>query len=482
MRCLSATTANTEDDKMINSRRINTVCAVVTACTVLFTVLFMNGRAFGLQSFVENPPYASKLFDESMVHTVNIVMPNFDELLENALDEEYMLCDVVINGEAVRNVGIRAKGNNSLRLIARYGSNRYSLKIKFNQYDKGNSYYGLDVLALNSSFQDNAYMKDYMTYDMMRYMGVPSPLCSYVYVTVNGEDFGLYVAVEEMEEAFARRNFGADHGKLYKPDYMRLDDENADVALIYTGDDFENYNNIWREAKQDVSDADMRRLINALRDLDRGTNLESAVDTDMVMRYMAVQAFTVNLDSYLGMTGHNYYLYEEDGRLTMLPWDYNLAYATYALGIRDPINDATLFVNYPIHTPYAEDVLVRRPMFYNLMQREEYFNLYNAHFDRFIAAYFESGHFSDKLEGVVEMIAPYVQKDPTKFCGYEDFLLAVDTFERFCMLRAESIRGQLDGSIPSTFSGQESDKSAFVDASDVWIPDLGDLSDMEQEL
>ena len=468
------------DDKMIKSNRINIICAILTFCTILITVLFINGETFGLKSTIANPPYATQLFDESKVHIIDIIMPNFDELLDNALDEEYMICDVVIDGEIVGNVGIRAKGNNSLHLTSKYDSLRYSFKIKFNEYSSGFSYQGLDVLSLNASFQDNTYMKDYMTYDMMRYIGIPSPLCSYVYLTVNGEDLGLYVAVEEIEMSFARRNFGTNHGNLYKPDYMSLNDENSDVALIYTNDEFENYNNIWREAKQKINAADKHRLINALKTLDSGTNLESAVDIDMVMRYMAIQAFTLNFDSYLGRTGHNYYLYEENGRLMMLPWDYNLAYATYALGIKNPINDSTMFVNFPIHTPYYGETMIKRPMFHNLMKHDDYFNLYNAHFDHFISTYFESGYFTNKLQSTVEMIAPYVQEDPTKFCSYDDFLLATDTFELLCLLRAESVREQLSGTIPSTILGQKTDKSAFIDASDVWIPNLGNLSDMQQ--
>ena len=71
---------------------------------------------------------------------------------------------------------------------------------------------------------------------------------------------------------------------------------------------------------------------------------------EQVLRYFTVQVFVVNMDSYLGKTGHNYFLYEEDGRLSILPWDYNLAFATYSLGMPDPVNDSTLYVNYPINT------------------------------------------------------------------------------------------------------------------------------------
>ena len=61
-------------------------------------------------------------------------------------------------------------------------------------------------------------MKDYLTYQMMGYFGVDAPLCSFVNITVNGENWGLYLAVEAVEESFLERNYGNDYGELYKPD------------------------------------------------------------------------------------------------------------------------------------------------------------------------------------------------------------------------------------------------------------------------
>ncbi len=90
-------------------------------------------------------------------------------------------------------------------------------------------------------------MKTWITFDMMEHMDVPTPLTSYVWVRVNKQDWGLFLAVEEPEESFARRNFGNDHGQLYKPDYRSLNAENADVALRYTGEEFARYDSIFRK-------------------------------------------------------------------------------------------------------------------------------------------------------------------------------------------------------------------------------------------
>lgn len=464
---------------MVKYKYIDAVCILAALGAVLLTLIFMNGDDLGIPKASENPGYISRLFDERRVHSLDIQIEDWEEFLENAEEETYVSCTAVIDGEEFHQVGLRAKGNNSLSLTEEYGLSRYSLKLEFDHFNQGGKYYGLDKLSLDASFQDNSYMKTWIAYDMMEFMEVPAPLRSYVWVTVNGEDWGLYLAVEEPEEAFARRNFGNDYGRLYKPDYKRLDAENADVALKYIDDDPESYPNIFDNAKVDITQGDKERVIQALRILSTGEDLEKAVNIEEVLRYFTVQVFVMNWDSYLGYTGHNYYLYEEDGILSILPWDYNLAFGTYALGMTDPIRDPEVLINYPIHTPAEGSVMMNRPLYHNLMKTEEYFQSYRKYFDQFVSQYFESGRFQSLLAQTREMIAPYVEKDPTAFCSYEDHRLAADTLEQVCMLRAESVRKQLNGEIPATIRGQQEAPQARLDASHIRLEDLGDFQDLE---
>ena len=451
----------------------------MTSLILLITVLLVSGGEPAPSQAGSPPDYASRLFDHSRVHTIDIQIEDWNSFLQNASGEEYVSCTLQIDGETFSHIGLRAKGNNSLHLTEDYGLCRYSLKLEFDQFRDGGNYHGLDKFSLDASFQDNSYLKTYMTYDMMDFMGVPTPLCSYVWVTVNGADWGLFLAVEEPEEAFARRNYGAEHGQLYKPDYRSLNDENADVALKYIDDNPDSYPGIFDNAKFTPSSADQARLINALKVLASGENLETAVNVDEVLRYFTVQVFVMNWDSYLGYTGHNYFLYEEDGILSILPWDYNLAFGTYALGMTNPIKDPDILINYPINTPAEGEVMLNRPLYHNLMQNSEYFALYHEYFSFFLSDYFESGHFQETLRQTEELISPWVQRDPTAFCSGADHQLAVDTLEQVCLLRAESIRGQLDGSLPSTLRAQAEYPDAKIDASGVRLEDLGDFDDFE---
>ncbi len=466
---------------MVTHKYIDRICvgAALLAAAIAAVCIYLG--AAGIQGRGTEQDYETRLFDSSRVHKLDIKTEDWEAFLRDADKEQYVACSVEIDGELFHQVGLRAKGNNSRRLTTEYGLSRYSLKLEFDQFSDGGNYYGLDKFSLDASFQDNSYLKTWLAYDMMNFMGVPAPLCSYVWVTVNGQDWGLFLAVEEPEESFARRNFGLDHGQLYKPDYRSLGDENKDVALRYVDDDPESYPNIFDNAKFNPSPADKQRLIRALEILSSGENLEQAVDIDEVLRYFTVQVFVMNWDSYLGPTGHNYFLYEENGVLSILPWDYNLAFGTYALGMSKPIKDPAVLINYPVNTPAEGKVMLNRPLYHNLMKRSDCLAAYHKYFERLLADYFDNRQFEARLRQTAEMIAPYVKRDPTAFCSYEDHLLAADVLEEVCLLRAESIRAQLNGQIPITLRGQNKYPKKKLDTSHIHLEDLGDFEDLKHK-
>ena len=552
---------------MSTHKSFDRICCIVLAVTIVITVLFMCGEKIGITSTARAMGYETKLFDTSKVHTINIVIDDWDGFLETCTNEEYTSCAVVIDNEAYKNVAIRAKGNTSLTQVKSYGNNRYSFKIEFDHYDSTKSYHGLDKLCLNNIIQDNTYMKDYLCYRMMSEFGVDSPLCSYVYITVNGEDWGLYLAVEGIEDSFLQRNYGNDVGELYKPDSQsmgggrgnggnfkmsefnaeqdsrtdttgnaqsatngqtqgtppsKLDGNSSntqqatdsqtnsktdstqsatdgqphgtspskpdgesggnggmgggvngsdDVSLIYSNDEYSNYQNIFDNAKTDISDSDKDRLIASLKKLNNNEDISDVVDVDEVIRYFVVHNFVCNFDSYTGSMIHNYYLYEKDGQMSMIPWDYNLAFGGF-MGAQN----ASALVNYPIDTPVSGGTVDSRPMLAWIFASDEYTEEYHELFSEFIEKYFDSDYIPNLIDSTKEMIAEYVEKDPTKFCTYEDFESGVAALKEFCTLRAESISGQLDGTIPSTSDGQSADSSSLIKADDLNISDMGTMN------
>ena len=548
---------------MSTHARIDRICAIVLAVTLVITVLFMNGEALGMQNAARTLGYETRLFDPGRVHTIELVMDDWDGFIETCQSEEYSPCTVLIDNEAYKDVGIRGKGNTSLTTVSTMDSQRYSFKIEFDHYDGAGSYHGLDKLSLNNIIQDNTYMKDYLTYRLMDEFGVDAPLCSFVWITVNGEDWGLYLAVEGVEDSFLRRNYGRNAGELYKPDSMSFggggpgngrnfhmsdflnteDGEDSeqteqfpfpggppnfgggmpefgggmpdfggempnfngempefsagsdsagsdggesggsrrggrpdfngafggmgstDVKLQYIDDSPESYANIFDNAKTDLSDGDKTRLIAALKNLSQRTDLEDTVDVDEVIRYFVVHNYVCNGDSYTGSIIHNYYLHEKDGQLSMIPWDYNLAFGTFQS------NDASGMVNDPIDTPMSVSDPTDRPMFGWIVEDEDYLARYHETFAEFLDTVDVTGMIDDAYE----KIAPYVEKDPTAFCTQEEFEAGAAALRDFCQLRTLSIRGQLDGRIPTTEEGQNADSGSLVDASGLNLSDMGSM-------
>ncbi|WKY44023.1 CotH kinase family protein [Eubacteriaceae bacterium ES2] len=603
---------------MSSHKNINRICAMIAVVTVLTAFVFSYfGESLGINASETDLSYTTKLFNTDQVHTIDISISEDDwnDLQENASDEEYQVCDVTIDGDTVNNVAIRPKGNSSLSSVVSSDSQRYSFKIEFDHYNEASTYYGLDKLNLNNIISDNTYMKEYLVYNMMQSMGVVSPLCSFSAIYVNGQYFGLYLAVEGVEDAFASRNYGSESGNIYKPETQDMGDmademgdmgnmggmndmgglmelmniltqdqiqtimtqiqsgQDLDLSQIldadqltqfnaileengisdltelfpsnqmqnnmpgqnnatndgeqgalsdqsaapdtdqssgevpdmqqqgmggggmggessngagleYIDDDASSYSAIFDNAVTDTSSADEDRLISALEQMNNGENLAQVLNTEQILKYLVVHTFVDNFDSYTGSMLHNYYLREDDGQLSIIPWDYNLAFGSFMNGggmgtdsSDTSVDEATSLVNFPIDTPVSGD-MADRPLVNILLSNETYLELYHQYYLEFIDSYFTSGTYLETIEEAQSLISSYVETDPTAFCSYEEFQAAVAVLEEFCTLRAESVSGQLDGSIPATSDGQEANPDALIDASSLDIDALGNSTGM----
>lgn len=212
---------------MIDKKGIDKTVVIIVALTVILVgvLSFVGGSATasGISRNGVEKAYATTLFGEDMLD-VNIEMDDdqWQDLLKNATSEEYYPADVTVNGTKYSKVAVRAKGNTSLSQVASSGSERFSLKIKFDEYVDGQNCDGLTKLVLNNNYCDATMMKEAIVYDMFAFLGADASLYNYAKVSVNGEYTGLYLALEPVEEDFCERVYGTNYGRLYKPDSMEM--------------------------------------------------------------------------------------------------------------------------------------------------------------------------------------------------------------------------------------------------------------------
>lgn len=458
--------------------------------------------AVGRADSAESHTYAEHIFQDDTVNEINIEIDEADwqDMLENPLEEEYHKANVTINGETVGNVAIRTKGNTSLTSVANSDSDRYSFKLDFDYYDNNGNYYGLKKLCLNNNYSDNSSMREYISYKIMGELGLDVPECAYSHITVNGEEWGLYLAVEPVDEVFLAEHFADATGDLYKPEGMG----GTGADLVYNGDDISAYTGL--NLKTNLNSSDGKEILALMQALEDGEGLEKVLDVEKALKYIAANVALANFDSYLGMTTHNFYLYEENGRFTIIPWDMNLAFGGFGGGevdIYEPTSqsmggfgggdkrkdtqdndavtnatestEAQTDANNQPQPPDNADMQGggqpsggkqpqgmpsmgsgEKPLVTTLLENETYRSMYEGYQKEIAEKYFTQEYMTELVTKIHDLIAPYVQNDPTAFCTYEEFEQACSTdptdqysLVYYAVNMAESIENQLSGGEPT---------------------------------
>lgn len=358
--------------------------------------------------------YVERFFPDDKVIDIHVIIDpaDFADMLENPLAEKYKVANVIVDGQRVDYVGIQTKGNSSLRSVASSDSDRYSFKIDFNQYIKLQTLEGLTKLNLNNSFSDPSYMREYLSYQILKEMGVPTPESVYTNVYINGELWGLYLAIEGIEEPFLDRYYGRDWGTLYKSD------GGVGSDLIYTDDNIDSYSGLRRMTKQKIGSDE--RLVQMIKALNTGVGIEKHLNIDQVLRYFAVNTVLVNMDSYVGQFMHNYYLYESNGYFTVLPWDYNMSFGGFGRGGGSQSGTELL-----IDQPVEGTTLEARPLLGKLLEVPQYKELYHKYIADIINGSFNLENMSQEIQRIATMIRPHLEKDPTKFFSMEQIEAAI---------------------------------------------------------
>lgn len=467
------------------------VAATIGLLIMIFIAVLFFLPNLQVEKATKGNTYTESVFDQSKVTTVDITLADedLDSILDNPSEKEIVNADVTIDGETVKNVGFRTKGNLSLNSVVQMeDSDRYSWKIDFDYYQEDQDLHGLKKLALNNNYSDPTYMREYLSYELMDKMGIATPGHSYMYVTINGKEWGLYLGVEAIEETFLNTNFTDSTGDLYYPDGTGSD-------LKWISEDIGDYTGLNLKTNDN---SDQSAMIKLLDSINNGGNLEEVLDVDEMLRYFAANTALVNLDHYQGDKKHNYYLYEENGVFSILPWDYNMSFGGYSggggrragasdqetadqndgtaaegneddtkqddkelLGGAPNMNGGGMMdmssnfmnesnINFSITEPVSGTALEERPLLNALLSNDGYREKYYDYLNDIATDFFAEENMTAMTTEISTLITPYVKKDPTKFYTMDEYTEATsgeETLVDFAVQRAESILAQLSGDL-----------------------------------
>jgi len=316
-------------------------------------------------------------------------------------DEEPMWGEgtVTSDGVAWTHVGIRYKGNSSLSFAHRDGQNKYPFKLDFDEWEDDHPsiddqrFFGFKQLNLSSNFGDNSFLREKVAADLFREFGVPAARTAFVEVLLDKGDgperLGIYTLVEEVDDSLPDAQFDDGDGNLYKPDGTAA----TFGANTYNTDEYELKTN-----KDNPDYSDVTALYEALHDDSRTTDpeaykagLEAVFDVERYLKYLAVNMTIQNWDTY-GLMTHNYYLYNDGGRLVWIPWDNNEAFDEGKRGGAldldlDEVNDTWPLLRYIIDIP-------------------EYEQTYKDHLVAFTDGVFEPGRIAEVYDAHALTLTP----------------------------------------------------------------------------
>ena len=334
-----------------------------------------------------------------------------DDLDDEDWDPTFVSCELFYEGKEWYKVGVRYKGNSSLRSAYQSGNGKLSLKLDFDEFEEempdeyqNQRFYGFKQLNLNNNYNDGSFLHEKMAADLFRSFGVPAACTSYYEVYIDNGDgngpqyFGLYTMVEEVDNTLIKNKtfFSSSKGNLYKPE--------SDIATFklgsYSAADMYTY----KKTNEDVVDcSDAEALYNAINNTelmnsDREawrTELESVFNVDVFLRWLAANTVIQNWDTYGNMT-HNYFLYdgENNGILTWIAWDNNEAFTT------GQGNHSALSLD-------MSEVTSDWPLIYYMMKDDRYKATYQTYLRKFCDECFIPSVMQAKYDSWAALIKPY---------------------------------------------------------------------------
>ena len=308
-------------------------------------------------------------------------------------------------------VGVRLKGNSS----DIHPGNKKAFKIDFNKFKVGQNYDGLKKLNFSNSFKDPTFMREKLFFDLCREHGVPAPRANYANVKYNGEDWGFYTLIEQIDDQFLDWRIGNDSGNLFKAG-SNFSGGDGEANLVYLGLDQSLYESSYElKSNEETNDwydlIDFIYFLNSSSDAEFELGLPSRLNLGPFLSSVAFNNLFSNLDTYT-LSARNYYLYHNMSTdlWEWIKWDANETFGSYAFGVQTPMT------NLPIDFFQGQ-----RPLLERVFENELFMNQYTSEICLLLNTVFNPEYLNPIIDNYKELIQQYVYADNNKMFSNNDF-------------------------------------------------------------
>jgi hypothetical protein len=329
-------------------------------------------------------------------------------------DPIYVPVRMEYDGLLWEDVGMRYKGNSSLKFSWASGVPKLSFRLNFDKYADDTSetenmrFWGFREMTFASSYKDPSFLRDRISAEIFRDAGVPAAHSSYIELWVDQGAgpvyWGVYVMIEDVSDELIQTQYD-EGGNLYKPE---------GPGATWSDFDAESF---VKKTNEDAGDwSDVEAAIDALH-ADRSdpaswrAGLEAVFDVPMFLRWLSINQTLHNWDTY-GVAPHNYYVYAnpQTGLLTWIPWDLNLTF--FPGTAKSPLS---------VMCDEAGDDW---PLIRFLLDDEVYRANYITELDRTVHEVIDPADFEARVSAYHQLLEPYVEAEEapyTQLDSYQEF-------------------------------------------------------------
>ena len=326
-----------------------------------------------------------------------------------------------INGRKFNDIGVRYRESRSFQP----GNKRNSMYIKLNFIDKEQNYQGHSSIKLSSALRDPSMVREVFGYEVARrYM--PAPQANYARILVNGEYYGLFVNVENINNAFLDKHFGYKKGTFIRCAPNLVDNEPSGCKTdVYGSLQFDESAKCYLHNFQLLSESGWDDLIELTYLLNQKPDeVKRVLNIDRTLWMLAFNNVLVNLSSYTGRYSENYYLYKgKEGKFTPILYDLNLCFGSYKnTGVGSDLKLKDLQAMDPLlHVDNAA-----KPLISQLLRNKEYKQIYLSHISAIVNDFFRKDQYIERIRELQDLIREAFEEDKNRYYSMEDFNNSLD--------------------------------------------------------
>lgn len=267
---------------------------------------------------------AAPLYETSVLRTFFLEFENADwedELSDFYRTDVEVPAKLIVDGKTYPDVGVHFRGASSFFTVSE--GRKRSLNLSLDFVDERQNLGGYRTLNLLNSHTDPTYLRTMLYYDIARDY-IPTPKANYARVVINGENWGVYVNVQQFNKDFTRDFFKSTGGARWKvPGSPR-----GRGGLAYLGDDVAAYKKIYElKSKEDpkawAALIELCKVLNETPVEKLEAALKPMLDLDGTLKFLAIENALINSDGYWTRAS-DYLLYrDEKGLFHLVAYDAN---------------------------------------------------------------------------------------------------------------------------------------------------------------